>query len=256
MNFKYDHLEYTIGDVLKDRSKEVQKFNPWRIKNMLPTEFHLFYNPPFTKTSVYIGVIRPQASLDFNHSKFSDGGSLSVMFKSKKKFYLAMPVHILRSNQKYIKLGDVVYRSSGGGREHFTSYADISGLMLHNELMFPLNIFFKGNLVGVIGARDGMTYLGGSAASRYIDNNRAGYRLGDKITFGYSMEGNKDTLFTITLTDNHVHHVYIGKIDAGYFQNYPDTYAYSVDYPPQTGYTYYRPIGRYNSIATNPFAPI
>ncbi len=261
MSFKYDRLKDTMDDVLRNRSKVMQNLDPWVIKNMLPTEFELFYSPQFTDKTFSLGAIRPQGRRVFSPHKFFDGDRLFVMYHPKSgtdqsKLHLAMPVHIFATQWKQLNLGDVVYRSSSGGREYFTSYSDISGLMLHNELMFPLNIYFNGNVIGVIGAYDGMTYLGGSAASRYIDNDRAGFRLGDKITFGYSMEGNKDTMFTITLADNHAYHVYIGKISVGERQNYPDTYAYSVDLPPQTGYTYYKPIGRYNSIATNPFAPI
>jgi len=256
--FDYDRLSYTIDSVLRDDSRYNQRNKPWVIQNMLPTEFLLYYSPQFSGESISLGSIRPQDTKVFPPKKFETGDKLYVMYRSKSegKNYMAMLPHTFQSQWKRIKIGDVVYRSWDGGRQYFTSFADISGLMLHNDLLFPLNVYFKGNLIGQMTGYDGMTNLGGSGASLYVDNDREGFRLGDQLTFGYSMEDNKDILFTITLKDNHAYHVHIGKISVGEPENLPDTYAYSVNVPPQTGYTFYVPIGRYNSVATNITAPI
>lgn len=261
--FNYNRLKDTMDSVLRNRSKVMQSDDPWVLQNMLPTEFELYYNPQYSDKTFHLGTIRPQDRRVFPPHKFFDGDQLFVMYRRKtgtkeqqNKLHLAMPHHVFQTQWKRVKIGDVVYRSWDGGRQYFTSYADLSGLMLHNHLMFPLNVYFKGNLIGQMRGYDGMTYLGGSSASLYVDNDRAGFRLGDQLTFGYSMPGNEDLLFTITLNDNHAYHVYIGRIDGGEIGPDADTYAYSVNLPPQTGYTYYVPIGRYNSVATNPFAPI
>jgi len=261
--FDYDRLKDTMDSVLRDRSRKAQKDRPWVIRNMLPTEFELYHNPQYSDKTFPLGSIRPQNQRVFPPQKFFDGDQLFVMYRRKSgtkseqaKLHLAMPPHTFQSQWKNVKLGDVLYRSWDGGRQYFTSYADLSGLLLHNHLMFPLNVFFKGNLIGQMGAYDGLTYLGGSDAVLYVDNDRAGFRLGDQLTFGYSMPGNEDMLFTITLKDNHAYKVHIGKIGVGKPEPMADTYAYSVNLPPQTGYTYYLPIGRYNSVPSNIAAPI
>ena len=259
--FNYDRIKETPDSVFRNHSKFVQRNHPWTIQNLLPSRFNLYYQPQFSTKTEFLGKIESQEKKTFPPSKFTDGGKLIVMYpwirqNGLQEETLAMPPHVFQSQWKNIKIGDVVYRSWDGGRQYFTSYADFSGIMLHNELMFPLNVYYKGNLVGQLGARDGMTYLGGSGASLYFDNDRDGLNIGDKLTFGYSMPGNSSLMFTVTLNDNHAYHVYVGKISVGEPELMPDRYAYNVNTPTVTGYTYYIPIGRYNSVPTDPYAPI
>lgn len=254
--FDYNRLRDTMDDVLRDRSRYKQRNDPWILTNMLPTKLKLYHSPQFTGKTLYLCGLRPHQTKVFPPKKFEDGDKLLVMYEGKEAEHQIMPTHTFQSQWKRLRLGDVLYRSWDGGRQYFTSYADLSGLMLHNHLLFPLNVYFKGNLIGQMTGYDGMTYLGGSGASLYVDNDRDGFRLGDQLTFGYSFPGNEETLFTVTLTDNHAYHVHIGKIGVGQPNPEPDTYAYSVNLPPQTGYTYYVPIGRYNSVPTNIAAPI
>jgi len=256
-SFDYFHLRGTIDEVLRAQSAKNQCSKEWKIINMLPTNLELWSEKKWTGTAEPLTKIKARETLVFEPNKFSDGDQLYTYFRTPQgKLIPFLEPCSLRCIWKNVKLGAVVYRSTGGHLGEQASNWDMRGITLHNKMRIPLNVFYKGRLAAQISAYDGMSYMGGSASTVYFDNDRQGLNMWDKLTFSYSVPGlmNKE-LFTVTLDDVQMQDVHIGEVQGGETGPDPDTAAYSVDRPVWTGITYYIPTGRYNSRMTNPLAP-
>jgi len=256
----YSRLNSTNSDRMRFESAAASKNIPWMFENYLPSKVYLYHIPQFTRLGYLLADLKPQEKIKRYRSSggvLKDGDTIEVFHNLKgESFAFRMtPSYTLKANLKDIKIGTVTYSSAAGGRENTTSFSDISGVMIHNNLMFPLNIYYqprnqgeKPNMVAQVGAYDGMTYLGGGVSNVYFDNSREGLRIGDRLAFEYSIPehtANKYSIesttkmFTITLTDNHIYHINVGVVNAGHDTHTPDTYAHNIDKPVLTGYTFY-----------------
>jgi len=235
--------------------KAVRK--PWTFESYLPDKV-LLYHRTKSGHAERLGTLNPKETVSRTRSNAAPlqiGDTIEVVYESNGNGYLMMPPYTLHPHWRDVKVGTVTYESAGGGREYSVSFADISGVMIHNNLLFPLDVYHlprdtdTRTLVAQVEAYDGVSYMGGSRANVYYDNSREGLRLGDRLAFVFNLPDRKPVM-TITLTDNHMYHINVGVIDAGYDDYAPDTYGYSVDRPVQTGITYYDASGS----PTNPNA--
>ena len=269
--FDYRRLAGMMSDELIHASTVAQRNVIWKFNNKLPSDFHLYVKPGYTlmvnDVVNYLGKLPANGTLKFAPDTFKTGDLLIVVFKhldqsdlsAGYKNYQAMQPYSLREFQKEVNIGDVVY--DGGSvtpSSYLSSSSSLPGVWIHNELLFPLDIYYDGQLVSQIGAYDGMTYQGGSMASIWFDNQRQGLKFEAPITLAYSIPktpGTSRLLFSVFLFDNKMRNMYVGVINGNTDGPPPDTFAYSIDRPVHTGITYYIPIGNGQSRATNPYAP-
>lgn len=265
----YRQLAGLTGDELRRASIIAQTNINWKFINKLPSDFHLYVKPGSTlmvNDVVYgLGKLPASGTLKFAHDTFKTGDLLIVLFKhldqhdlaAGYKNYQAMQPYSLREFQKEINVGDVVYTDNSlTSSASISAFNPISGIWIHNELLFPLNIYYGGNLVSQVGAYDGMSYLGGSRASMWFDNQRQGLGFEAPLTLAYSLpesEGGTEILFTVFLYDNKMRNIHVGVINGNPSGPPPDTVAYSIDEPVHTGITFYTPTGNGQSRATNPY---
>lgn len=257
MSVENFRLRGTQDDILRQRSAQAQRLNKWVLINMLPNHL-VIYHQPYLQEANYLTDLQSRQTLEYPYDKFGDRDVLYVFVRDESgKLHLFLEPYVMWNIWRMIQIGTVGYRSTDGHLQTQASNWDMRGVMLHNKTRFPLDVYYKGNLVAQMYAYDGMTYLGGSAASVYFDNDRQGLNFGDELTFRYSLpgEGNSKFLYSITLDDTQAQDIHIGDITGGIRGPDPDNAVYRVNEPVFTGITYYRPVGRYNSIATNPYAP-
>ncbi len=267
-SFQYNLLASTVGDELRHASTVAQKNVIWKFNNKLPSDFHLYMKPGPTlmmNDVVYdLGKLPANGTLKFAHNTFKTGDLLIVLFKhldqndlaAGYKNYQAMESYSLREFQKEINIGDAVTSFTSLPSEYLSPFNALPGVWIHNRLLFPLNIYYDGHLVSQLGAYDGMTYLGGSRATIWFDNQRRGLEFEAPITLAYSIpesEGTSEFLYTVFLYDNKMRDIYIGVINGNQDGPPPDTVAYSIDRPVHTGITFYPATGAGRSRETNPY---
>ena len=268
--FDYHKLTNTNGNELIRLSSDVQRFVRWSLVNKLPASFHLYLKRGKTlfinDEVLYLGEIKDYETLNFKYDTLREGDLLIVLFKyintnnfSKHSNYLAMQPYSIRSFQRTVFIGDTVYNEEGAATaSYLSSYEDLPGVWIHNELLFPLNIYYKGQLVSQLGPYDGMTYQGGSAATIWFDDQRRGLKFDSPISIEFatgnpSVDGiGKQKRFSVYLYDNKMRNIYVGVINGNHNGPPPDTFSYSVDQPTFTGLTYYIPTGNGTSVPTNP----
>ncbi len=263
----YYRLSETMGDVMREKSARNQRYKDWTIINMLPTDLQMFYKKKYTDDLKFLTSLPARVKKSFKPDMFEDEDELYAFHATDgKPNLLFMPPYTMRDFLKDIKVGTVVYDSNWAQEKYQVSYSDIAGIRIHNMLRVPLDIYYNrldgtgpqpDQIVAQVRAYDGLSYLGGGGASIFFDNDRDGLNFMDEISFKYSLPGKKGKyMITIALNDNQMNDVYVGMINGGHEPPPIDTYAYSVDKPVWTGYTYYVPIGGYRTRATNPLAPI
>ena len=167
-----------------------------------------------------------------------------------------MQPYTIQSWQKDIRLGAVTYDTTDGHNITQASNWDMRGIWIRNRLPFPLDVYYKGNLMTQVFSYNGLEYMGGGASTIYFDNDRRGLNFMDEITFRYSLPGEKGkVLFSVVLDDEMCNEMFVGVVSGGIRGPDPDNAIYRINEPSYTGITYYVPIGGYESRATNPYAP-
>jgi len=265
--FEYRRLAGLMSDELRRDSAMAQKNIIWKFNNKLPTDFHLYVKPGYTlgvnDLVDYWGKLPANGTVKFAPDAFKTGDLLIVVFKYLNKNdlakgyqnYQAMQAYSLLEYQKEINIGDVVTDDSSS-ITHGTGNP-IPGVWIHNQLLFPLNLYYGGHLVSQLGAYDGLNYLGGSEATIWFDNQRKGLAFDAPITISYSLPesaGISETPFSVFLYDVQIKNMFVGVINGNPAGPGPGGASYSIDEPVHTGITYYIPIGDGKSRATNPYA--
>lgn len=251
-----DHELYKLGSLPGTYTREVVshrlKNNDWVIRNTFPIELQLYVEKAWSDTVSFLSIIHPKQEIRLHPDSLHEQDKL-IVFYEKEPF---VQPYTIRSFEKLITIGAIGYSSGPGAREFTASQSDISGIRLNNRCRVPLNFYYKGNLVAQVGSYIGQTYLGGGNESVFFDNSRQGLDMWDPISISFSWPGKKELNWTtLILYDNQVKEVYLGIIQGSYRGPNPDTYSYNVTKPDWTGQTFYRPIGRYQTIMTNPYAP-
>lgn len=263
--FEYRRLNDLNGDIFRDNASRYNKHEPWVLKNNLPSDLHV-YSKGFGSLDHYynyFGVMKAQGEMKIVPDQLKNGDVLFFLFRyvdpktGDVKRYLAMEPYNVSETMKYLRVGTTGSQMNHSNLEYQNSdNADINGVMIHNRLVFPIDIYYKGNLVAQAGSNDRMSPLGGSQSSVYVDNNRQGMRLGDTLYFTYSLppeKGGNKPMYTIVLNDNKMTDIYVGIVNGNPNTFVPyDTYAYSVDRPVFSGMKFYPPAGRGYSFVTNP----
>ena len=254
--FDYFNLRGQIGDVLRDQSAAAQSQSPWRIINMLPNTLVLWTEQYQSGDPKFFTEIKSRETLVYSPDQFSDRDQLYVYYRYQGKLVPFMEPYMFRNIWKTIRVGAVTYSSEGGHGQVQASNWDLRGVWLNNCLPIPLDVYYRGRLAAQIGGYNGLSYMGGGASSLYFDNDREGLNFMDQITFKYSLPGDAGKyLFDVVIDDEQCLSMNIGVVSGGLWGPNPDNAVYRVDRPSYTGITYYLPIGRGNSVATNPYAP-
>jgi len=145
---------------------------------------------------IYLADIRPGETLEFPSDSFSNEEILYVYYRIPSDFRgkqdrlipFMKPV-IMHKLSKDIKLGGTSYTYNGG--QDSSSRSDMVGVRIINLINFPLNIYYKGDLVAQTSRYSGDSYMGGGGASIFFDNNKLGLNLMDNFTFEYSLPKGK-----------------------------------------------------------------
>lgn len=264
-NRDYMHLRGQTDDVLRHQLAISQADRDWTIINMLPTKLVLWLEHYEDRVPCFFAEIEPNQTLKFPPNALADHDRLLVYYKHTEGYSRTagdgtlipfLQPHTIRAMWKTIRLGAVTYSSEGGQSEVQASHWDLRGIWLRNKLPIPLDVYYKGRLAAQLGGYNGMSYLGGGGSEVYFDNGREGLNFMDELIFRYSLPGEKAKyLFSVTIDDEQCLAMNIGVISAGMIGPDPDNAIYRVHKPVFTGITFYRPIGRGNSVATNPNAP-
>jgi hypothetical protein len=249
-----DHELYSLGSLPGTYERQVTshrlKDHDWEIRNTFPVQLDLYVQKAWTENVSFLSVIHPKQKIKLHPSALKEDDKLIVFYKGRP----FTDEFTIRSFEKLITIGAIGYSSGPGAREFTASQSDIAGVRLINRCSVPLNFYYKGNPVAQVGSYVGQTYLGGGNDSVYFDNSRQGIDMWDPISISFSL---KDELnwTTLILNDMMVDEIYLGIIQGTNIGPDPDTYTYNVTKPDWTGQTFYRPVGGYQTIMTNPFAP-
>jgi len=224
----------------------------WFIKNTFPIELHIYLEKAWTDYVTHLSIIRPHQTINLSPESLHENDKLYVFYEGRP----FVEPYTIKNFEKIITIGAVGYSSGPGAREYTASQSDISGIRLINRCSMPLNFYYKGNLVAQVGSYTGQTYLGGGNNSVFFDNTRQGMDMWDALSVSFSKPGKEELNWTtIILEDNQIKEIYLGIVQGQYRGPDPDTYSYRVTDMDWTGQTFYRPVGGYQTVSTNPFAP-
>lgn len=210
----YAEISNTEADRYKSARTRRMASTPWQFENVTPFELQLNFAPfhadaaaPNTDfTSQVLGTLAPRETRSFMHDSagrvLGAGGQIGVVAPGR---YLS--AYVLDPQYKLVRLGAAVGDAGGIGENYHNLHADISGVYIHNRFAFPLEVKYRGNVVGHIGPYDGMNFLGGSNATLYFDNAGAGLSYMDTITF--SQLGGP-FLYRIQLNDTKLENIHVG----------------------------------------------
>lgn len=255
-NFNYRHLRGQNSDILQEVSAISQISVSWKIINMLPTKLVLWVEKYLSGEPKYFATIEPHAVLEYPPNTFSDQDQLYTYINISGKLYPFLQPYTFREIWKTIRLGAATYSSEDGHAIVQSIHWAMRGVWIHNRIAYPLDVYYKGNLVAQVGGYNGIEYMGGGNSSVYFTNSREGLNLGDEIEFKYSLPGTEGKrLFSVILNDNSCVSIYVGVVSGGFRGPDPDNAVYRIDKPSYTGITYYENIDGYSTKATNPRAP-
>jgi hypothetical protein len=247
-NQNYERLGIQLGDIINSNVVEYKSQDKWILTNILPTKLELWTRKEFDSKTLFLTLINPRETLTFSPNKITNNEELYVYYRYEGKLILFTESFTMRTLWKNIKIGAVTHSSTSGHGEVQVSNADISGIWIHNRMTFPIDIYYKNNLVAQIFGYTGLEYMGGGASSIYFDNDREGLNIMDQISFRYSLPGSQGKyLFTVTIDDQHCNEMFVGVVSGGDLGSNRDNSVYNVDKPNYTGITYYEQIGDYKS---------
>jgi hypothetical protein len=233
-------MKYNLVSFEDRTTEHYLKGKPYTFINIFPFKIYITVN----KKLILSLESRQERSKNLN---FGKGFTIHILYNYNGKFYeIARPV-FLSPTTRTIRIGDVVYNNLD--MSYYNSHADISGIRFHNRITFPIEIWNKGRKIGQVKPDDGTGYMSGSPNSVYLNNDGNGFRLGEEITF--YLPHIKQVWTSSILNDNYVSDIYVGVINQKFTPPNPDTYAYRIDAPDNTGYTFYEPVTAYISQKTN-----
>lgn len=235
----------------------------WKIQNLLPFAVYVYAERKFTGEKITLGEIHSLGTAVFHSQVLRDGDELFVYTQSNQLLHPLVLPYTVHGHIRDIRIGGVEYSEAAGSAQNSSLDSDVSGLLIHNMLRIPLDIYFRSRdssvsdeftLVAQVGAYDGRGYHGGSGGIMFFDNDRDGLRIGDQIGFGFSLTGlSRKPAFWVTIHDNHAHHLYVGKVVGGYRGPHNDIYAHDIDRTVTSGYTWYVPMGNGETYKTHPW---
>jgi hypothetical protein len=150
---------------------------------------------------------------------------------------------LLRDDSRTVSIGDV------GLEQIYTGWygADrpgVSGLHIINKLAMPIDVIYRNNLIAHVGgAEPGIGYFSGGTSQTYIDNEREGFRIGDRLTFVINMGNGRYLPYaTSIISDSVATTVSVGVVIQKVDLAFPDTVEYRVDAPNVLATPYQNPI--------------
>jgi hypothetical protein len=254
-SFKYQHLAQQNSDYIRLQESYSKRNEPWYFINMLPTTLQLYLKRDGKIN--FLTEMKQNQTLKLQHDLFRDYDKIYTYYKlNNGKLISFLPTHRLFLNSKTVKFGAVTY-SSEDGRDGGSQngFYDIKGIWINNKLPFPIDMYYKGNLVVQFYGNKGLDYMGGGASEIYFNNGGDGLNYLDTLEFRYSMPDNSKFLFKVIIDDVYCKKMFIGDVSSTPDAPFPDNSVYRLQEPNYTALTYFLPIGGGQSMMTNPTSP-
>lgn len=227
----YSFLAGGQGDYMRGLSTYHQADANWKFKNNLPFDVYLFLQRAGAFSVEFAAKIPARKEVEFLAHLMKPGDTIHPYWYYNAKgskgiesgpaippsdyenILRIMPPYTLTGFAKTVTLGGAEYNTLMGNGEFKSSSKDISGIVIYNRMFIPLDMYYKGDMVGQMKTNDGMTRLGGTQ-SGFLFRGAFwnGIDLGDQLTFKF---GDVE-LFTVTISDKNCLEMFVGVVTAGY----------------------------------------
>jgi hypothetical protein len=221
----YSYLAGGQGDYMRGLSTHHQTLLDWKFKNNLPMDVYVFIQKINTDYVVFGAKVDARKEVSFRHTALNPGDIVHTYWYYKDGVPPAkpssdydgllriMPQYTLTGFAKTITLGGAEYTTLMGNGEFKSSSKDISGITIYNRMFIPIQMYYNGEMVGMMKMNDGMSVLGGTQSGFLFRGSMwNGINLGDKFTFKYVDK----ELFTVTISDRNCLEMFVGVVTAGY----------------------------------------
>ena len=221
----YSFLAGGQGDYMRGLSTYHQEKAVWKFKNNLPFDVYLFLQKKGLQYVEFAAKVPGQGEVAFKshlmkpgdiihtYWYYKDGVAPSTPPPDYEGFLRIMPIYTLVGFAKTVTLGGAEYNTLMGNGEFKSSSMDISGITIYNRMFIPIDMYYKGQLVGTMKMNDGMSTLGGTQ-SGFLFRGALwnGINLGDKFTFKHLGK----ELFSVSISDKNCLEMFVGVVTAGY----------------------------------------
>ena len=171
------------------------------------------------QNSRFLTTLKSGEQKGFSYDTLHDGDQIMVCYRTKDGLVPFLLPYKVRNFWKKITIGAVEYSSDGGQAEVQASFWDMRGIWIHNMTFSPMNIYYKNRLSAQIFAYNGTGYMGGGASTIYFDNDREGLKLGDELSFSFSVNGMETKKMVVILDDIECLSIYVGSVLGGSTQS-------------------------------------
>lgn len=228
---------------------------PWEFHNLLPYTINVYV---FRAEKLdLIGTIGAQGAIKASKSRsgmeLKAGDEIHVLLSTNtadpassraRQYEITRPVW-LRGDSRMVKIGDIVYEIGASFTNAIDIHHDMIGLRIHNHLSMPVDVYWKGLKIASISGDDGTGYMAGSPNSAYLNNERFGFQIDDKLSFVFKHD--QRAYATVTLIDNYTSDIIIGETTQKFNGEIQDMFGYRIDSPNINGLIYFDQVTGYTS---------
>lgn len=221
----YTQLNLQTPDIQAHLEDNVIEDYPIIFNNCLPIDIALLIEKKWTNDSVFGGNILANGKLGLeshkNDKNLQDGDIIHFLhFVGDKTYGFVCPSHTFTKRVGEIFVGNVI-SYIGSFKRDLSSGWDVSSLVFHNLLKWPIVIFHKGYPVAAISAN---TFLGDKihhndltiSPSAYYDNQGLGIMMGSKFDVKFDDRYVKNlpnkVIYSFVVDDIDVNHIFIGGV--------------------------------------------
>ena len=268
----YFPVSITNANFMQSLQARSIRNDPWVFKNNSPFPLRVYYTPmSINSISSIIDNIPPGNTYKLAANRLKDGDTIHVnIINNISGTEIRLSSHILADWFKTLSLGSASYSSSGKISNITKLNAPINGFFVTNNFPYVCEVVHRNRTIAVIQPRDNKTFLGGSASTVYVDNDRNGFQFFDEIFIKIAGLN----AYSIRLDDTYISKIDIGVVVPGNWGPPADIAVYGIgtvgsnsginSYAPRevvlddswTGITYYVPSKEnpYYTLKTNPYA--
>jgi hypothetical protein len=253
INQKYTDINFNEDRTWREKTLE-SKNTPWKFENLLPYEVNVYVYTP-NKIDL-IGQIPPHGNISTTKSKsgmsLKTGDEIHILksavpgrlTKTTKQFEIARPVWLFGDSRSVI-IGDIVYEDRVAFTNGVDIHSDMIGLRIHNHLVMPLDVYWKGLKIAQISGDDGTSFMAGSPNSVYLNNERFGFNIDDSIKFVFTQD--QKPYAEIRLIDNFTSDIIVGQTTQKFVPAIQDMFGYRVDKPNINGMQFFDQVTAYTT---------
>jgi len=233
---------------------------PWKFINLLPYKINV-YSLRAPQNLELIATMDANSTFETDKTKkgtlLMKGDAIHVLMPTNKlnpsslrsnQYKIARPVFLFDDSRE-VRIGDIVYEDRIAFSPGIDIHHDIIGVRIHNHLLMPINIYYKGLNIAQIAGDDGTSFMAGSPNSVYLNNERFGFMIGDKLSFEFAHD--KKKYGSVTIIDNYTSDIILGETTQHFVAAIQDMFSYRVDEPNITGLQYYDTVTAYTSKGAN-----